>query len=400
VAFDTIVRYLRYRGLKVFYLQNITDIDDKIISRAREKRTSWKELSRKYTTAYFRDMKALKIISVDKYAPATKYIDAIQKQVKTLLKKGYAYKLKDGIYFDVSKFKDYGKLSGRTAEQAEDAVSRIDKSIGKRNRADFALWKYSKPGEPKWESEFGAGRPGWHIEDTAITETEFGPQYDIHGGARDLIFPHHEAEIAQMEAASGKKPLVRYWLHTGFLNVEGKKMSKSLKNFVTIRDALGKWDVDVIRLMFASTHYRSPTDYSEAAIKQAKENLDYIRTAIKSGKKKADTKKWTDKFVKIMDDDFNTPKVIALLLEIAKKMNKSKENLSPVIYEAGKVLGIDFKPRKEKALPSEITKLIKKREKLRKEKKWKESDKIRAELREKGIILEDKESGTRWRWEK
>ncbi|MBE0517374.1 MAG: cysteine--tRNA ligase, partial [Methanophagales archaeon] len=324
VAFDVIARYLRYKGYEVFYLQNITDIDDKIIIRAREEGVSWKELADKYTRAYLEDIAALKITSVNKYAPATQYVDAILRQVRALIEKGYAYELDDGIYYDVSQFTEYGKLSGRTVGEAEDTISRIDETIGKRTRADFCLWKRHKPGEPYWESELGRGRPGWHIEDTAITETEFGPTYDIHGGAQDLIFPHHEAEIAQMEAISGKKPMVKYWLHTGFLKVEGRKMSKSRGNFITIHEALNKWDVDTLRLMLVSTHYRSPINYSESAVEQAQGSLRYIRTATKSGKKRGDVKKWIETFVDAMDDDFNTPKVVALLLEMVKHMNKTE----------------------------------------------------------------------------
>lgn len=395
VAFDVIARYLRYKGYEVFYLQNITDIDDKIIIRAREEGVSWKELADKYTRAYLEDIAALKITSVNKYAPATQYVDAILRQVRALIEKGYAYELDDGIYYDVSQFTEYGKLSGRTVGEAEDTISRIDETIGKRTRADFCLWKRHKPGEPYWESELGRGRPGWHIEDTAITETEFGPTYDIHGGAQDLIFPHHEAEIAQMEAISGKKPMVKYWLHTGFLKVEGRKMSKSRGNFITIHEALNKWDVDTLRLMLVSTHYRSPINYSESAVEQAQGSLRYIRTATKSGKKRGDVKKWIETFVDAMDDDFNTPKVVALLLEMVKHMNKTEEDLSPAIYEIGEVLGIDF-GLEEKPLPPELMKLIKKREELRGQKRWEEADRIREEMRKKGILLKDTPEGTEW----
>ena len=242
IQFDFIVRYLRHKKFKAFYLQNITDIDDKIIQRSKEKNISWKELSKKFEEIFYEDMKSLNVNSVDRYARATDYIKEIESQVKRLIQKGYAYKIEDGYYFDLSKFKGYGKLSKRKYLEAEDSVTRIDESINKRNKGDFCLWKFSKKDEPFWESELGKGRPGWHIEDTAITEKFFGPQYDIHGGARDLIFPHHEAEIAQMESISGKKPLARYWIHTGFLNIQGSKMSKSLKNFITIREALKKYD--------------------------------------------------------------------------------------------------------------------------------------------------------------
>ncbi|HJN62425.1 MAG TPA: cysteine--tRNA ligase, partial [Candidatus Parcubacteria bacterium] len=228
LVFDMVAKYLKTQNYKVFYLQNITDIDDKIIERAKNTKKRPKEVSRFFEKEYLKDMKSLRIDSITKYARATDFIKEIQSQVKRLMKKGYAYQLKDGIYYDISKFRDYGKLSKRTVLQAEDAVSKIDEGKGKGNKGDFSLWKLSKPNEPKWKSPWGEGRPGWHIEDTAITEHFFGPQYDIHGGARDLIFPHHEAEIAQMEALSGKHPLAKHWLHSGFLTINGQKMSKSL----------------------------------------------------------------------------------------------------------------------------------------------------------------------------
>lgn len=395
VAFDVIARYLRYKGYEVFYLQNITDIDDKIINRAREEGVGWKELADTYTNAYLADVHALRITSVNNYAPATQYIGAILRQIRTLIEKGYAYELNDGIYYDVSRFTDYGKLSGRTVDEAEDTVSRIDDVIGKRNKADFCLWKFLKPLEPYWESEFGRGRPGWHIEDTAITETEFGAQYDLHGGAQDLIFPHHEAEIAQMEAVSGKKPMVKYWLHTGFLNVRGRKMSKSLGNFITIQDALKKWDVDTLRFMLLSTHYRSPINYSEAAMAQAEDSVRYIRDSAKTGTKNVDVTAWIEKFVDAMDDDFNTPRVAALLLEMAKRINKTAERLSPAIDEIGAVLGIDFRV-KERPLPPDVMALIKEREELRKQKRWAEADRIREEVKKRGVLLNDTPEGTAW----
>ena len=250
--FDLIVKYLRYLGYKVFYLQNLTDIDDKIIKRANEEKNDPLKLAKKFEEEYKKDMLSLGVDSVDKYARATDYIPEIISQVKRLINKGIAYKISDGYYFDLTKFSEYGKLAKRTALEAEDSVSRIDENKEKKNKGDFCLWKFYKPGEPFWESELGKGRPGWHIEDTAITEKEFGPQYDVHGGAVDLIFPHHEAEIAQMESISGKKPLVKYWLHTAFLNIDTKKMSKSKGNFITIRKALKKYSGEIFLLLLKS----------------------------------------------------------------------------------------------------------------------------------------------------
>ena len=266
IAFDAFVKYLKSQSYEVRYVQNITDLDDKIIARAGELGQSAETLAQNFEKEYYHDMETLGVDSVDKYARATGYIPQIISQIQRLIEKEYAYEIeKDGIYFDISKFKNYGKLSGRTSEQAEDAVSRIDESIKKRNRGDFALWKLApapalrqKSGEPKWPSPWGDGRPGWHIEDTAITETEFGAQYDIHGGARDLLFPHHESEIAQMESISGKKPLANCWMHTGFLTVNGEKMSKSLGNFITIHKFLKKPATIARRLTIASRPSRRP----------------------------------------------------------------------------------------------------------------------------------------------
>jgi cysteinyl-tRNA synthetase len=396
VAFDVIVKYLRYKGYDVFYLQNVTDIDDKIIRRANEAKIDPLKLSDKFTKEYYADMKSLRIDSVTKYAKATDHINEIIKQTRELMDKGIAYELEDGIYFDISKVSDYGKLSGRKVLEADDSVTRIDDSIGKKNKGDFCIWKFPKPGDPKWETKLGAGRPGWHIEDTAITENYFGAQYDIHGGGKDLIFPHHENEIAIMETISGKKPLVNYWFHTGFLNVEQKKMSKSLGNFITIRDALKKWGVDTLRFMFLSTHYRSPIDYSEASMDQAKSNLDKIRTSIASANKDGELGNgYLKEFEDVMNDDFNTPKVVAILLKIAKELNKTGDkSLVETLNKIGNVLSIDFQPKKHK-IPKEILALVKKREQASAKKDWELSDKIRSELAKKGYELQDKPDGTR-----
>ena len=399
VAFDIIAKYLKYKGYTVFYLQNITDIDDKIIKAARVKKEDPLKFSNYFTKEYYKDMKALKITSVSKYAKASEHIKDILSQVKSLVENNQAYELNDGLYFDLSTFKDYGKLSGRTYLEEEDAISKIDEIVGKKNKGDFCVWKFPKPSDPVWKTKLGEGRPGWHIEDTAITEHYFGPQYDVHGGAKDLIFPHHENEIAIMESISGKKPLVKYWLHTGFLNVEGRKMAKSLGNFITIREALRKWDVDTLRLMFISTHYRSPIDYSEASMAQAESNLETIRTAIEAGKKKVPIKSWIKGFEAAMDDDFDTPKVVALLLEMAKYMNKTGKDLSLAIYKIGDLLGIDFKPRKAK-IQTEIKRLIAERELARKAKDWKKADRIRQELKKKGIEIQDTPGGPKVRWAK
>ncbi|MEM5766250.1 MAG: cysteine--tRNA ligase [Candidatus Aenigmatarchaeota archaeon] len=419
IQFDMIARYLKYKGFDVFYLQNITDLDDKIIDRAKKEGVDWQTIARKFEDEYHKDMKALNVISVNKYARATDYIKEIISQVERLFKKGFAYEIEDGIYYDISKFKEYGKLSGRTALEAEDSVSRIDESVNKKNKGDFCLWKKSKPDEPKWPSPWFEGRPGWHIEDTAITEAHFGPQYDIHGGARDLIFPHHEAEIAQMEAISGKSPFVKYWLHTGFLTVNGKKMSKSLGNFVTIRDALKKYDAETIRFFFLSSHYKSPIDYNENNLEQAKKNLEKLYTTIQILKEAKKRKEVTRKemefekflmdcekdFEKFMDDDFNTPQALRCLYKLSsetnslleKQKNEINEKLSSEIIETFKKLGYIFgilqKEIEEDKVPEEVKILIEEREKAREMKDFKKADDLREKIKSFGYMVEDTKDG-------
>ncbi len=416
IAFDVICRYLKEKGYDVFYLQNITDIDDKIIKRAKEKNINWKELARRFEKEYLKDMKLLGVNSVKKYARATSHIKEIISQVGRLLKKGYAYQISDGIYYDISKFKDYGKLSRRTALMAQDAVSRIDESKEKRNKGDFCLWKFSKPDEPKWKSPWGYGRPGWHIEDTAITEKYFGAQYTIHGGARDLIFPHHEAEIAQMEAISNKKPMVKYWLHTGFLTVNRQKMSKSLKNFITINDFLKKHSPFILRFFVLKSHYRSPVDYSEKIISQIREEKEKISEFVeriencqrlkKSKERKTDIsaiiKRAKLDFEKAMDDDFNTPKAIAAIFKFINKINpflvdkkisrSEAKRILKLFNWFNKILGLPVEKKKQIKIPQEILCLVEKRERCRQQKKWKEADEIRKELNELGYTLEDIEN--------
>jgi len=433
IAFDVISKYLREKGYDVFYLQNITDVDDKIIKRAKERKMTWKKLARFFEKEYLQDMKDLKVNGVTKYARATDYIKEIISQVNRLLKRGYAYRTEDGIYYDISKFKNYGKLSKRTALMAQDAVSRIDESKKKRNKGDFCLWKFSKPEEPRWKSPWGWGRPGWHIEDTAITEKHFGPQYDAHGGARDLIFPHHEAEIAQMEAISGKKPMVKYWLHTGFLTVNGQKMSKSLGNFITIKDFLKNHSPRILRFFVLKSHYRSPINYSEKVISQIKEESKRIAEFIGRLKGIASSNKRNSgmpgdlilkakrKFEKMMDDDFNTPKAIAAIFEFINKTNYlidqnkiNKDNANDILNLFGwfdKILGIDLTKAhysiiltgvinikdkvKIKKIPKTILKLAQKRKKYRQEKNWEKADEIRKEIEKSGYLIEDTEKGTK-----
>ncbi len=421
-------------------MQNITDVDDKIIVKAREKGVTPKDLARAFETEHLKDMKKMGITSVKEYARATEYIPQIISQIKRLMEKGFAYQLPDGIYFDISKFEGYGKLSGRSALQAEDSVSRIDYSAEKKNRGDFCLWKFTDEThqglpteagaapdgtslaswrEPSWPSPFGAGRPGWHIEDTAITESFFGAQYDIHGGARDLIFPHHEAEVAQMEAISGKSPLAKYWLHTGFLTVEDQKMSKSLGNGIAIQDFLKRYTVQQLRFLIAKNLWRSPMNYSEAIMIEVRSSLERIEEFLRKVKSqttrsktdvtvqkkvKTITAATRDQFFAALADDFNTPQAFAAMFECIKEMNillshnklaaKTASDISAFFKEIDSIFGIiDTKKLKVSAIPAEITKLLNDRENYRKAAEWEKADQVRKEIEKYGYVVEDTQSG-------
>ncbi|ADZ09453.1 cysteinyl-tRNA synthetase [Methanobacterium lacus] len=421
ISFDVIVRYMKYSGYSVFYVQNITDLDDKILKRADELETSPLELARRYEEKYLRDMELLGVEHVNLYARATEHIPEIVRQIGVLVDKGYAYETDKGVYFDESKFEDFGKLSNRNLEDLN--VHRIGPDSSKRNPGDFALWKkrerISEEQEMIWDSPWGTGRPGWHIEDTAITETYFGPQYDIHGGGLDLIFPHHEAEIAQMEASSGIKPMVRYWMHTGFLNVKGEKMSKSLGNFITINELLEEYSPEVFRFFVLSTHYRSPIDFSSEILHQSSQGLNRIYKLIEkiNSELDSDTNISLDndsdyiqklaavreEFFEAMDNDFNTPAAISTIFDLIRDVNRdihesnisknSLTKLKAIIIEFGYVLGLDFsmEPENEENLEVELLDLLKYvREKLRQNKNWELSDQIRDRLNELNITLEDK----------
>ena len=435
IAFDMIAKYLRQKGYDIFYLQNVTDIDDKIIQRANELGEDPKKLARRFEKEYRADMKALGVSAVNTYARATDHIAEIINQVRRLLKKGYAYEIKgDGIYFDISKFKEYGKLSGRTTGQTKDAVSRIDESVSKRNKGDFALWKLDGSGDspstslragtvPAWPSPWGAGRPGWHIEDTAITEKFFGPQYDIHGGAQDLIFPHHEAEITQMESVSGKKPFVKYWMHTGFLTVKGEKMSKSLGNFITIRDFLEHHSPRLLRLLVAKSHYRSPIDYSEEILQQSANELQKIDEFVDRLREKSNPPAGGSKskinpkskiknsklaFERAMEDDLNTPLAISILFDLIREGNTRMDEgelskaegkeIIDFLKEIDEFFGFIFWGREKQAVPAEIKKLAEQREAYRRQGDFQEADALRAAMQKRGWAIEDTPSG--WKLKK
>ena len=415
IVFDVFVKYLRFKGFKVFYLQNITDIDDKIIARAREKGVAPKDLAIAFEKEYLKDMKALGVNSVSKYARATAHIKEIISQVKRLQEKGYAYKIEgDGIYYDISKFKRYGKLSGRTALQAEDSVSRIDYSKDKKNRGDFCIWKFKQEElEPSWKAPFGEGRPGWHIEDTAITEKFFGPQYDIHGGARDLIFPHHEAEVALMEAISGRFPLVKYWMHIGFLTVNNQKMSKSLGNFIIINDFLKRCPANYLRFFIVKNLWSSPVDYSEsilieirAAVEKIEEFLRKLKSvkSIKASKEaSSEIKKLKENFYKELEDDFNTPKAFGVMFEFINRANmlldknliseKQADEIYKFFQKIDKIFGIINFKKVNRTIPAEIKKLVKERELHRQNKEWQKADQARLQIEKQGFTVEDTKDG-------
>jgi len=404
--FDFIAKYLRYKGYDVFYLQNITDLDDKIIQRAADAHTDWKKLSEAFRVIYVDNMRQLHIDSVTEYAKATDFIPQIVSQVKRLMEKGYAYQISDGIYFEISKFAEYGKLSKRSQLQAEDAVSRIDASVEKRGANDFCLWKFSKPNEPSWETELGKGRPGWHIEDTAITEHYFGAQYDIHGGATDLIFPHHEAEITQMESVSGKSPLVNYWMHTGFLNIHDEKMSKSKGNFLTIDDALLKYDYKTLRYLFISNRYRTQINFDETSLEQAKASVTRINECVykldaeqSPEKEHALLEDLKTRVTNHLDDDFDTPQALARIFEYIKARN-SDGMAGMLTLEYFKQLNsfFDFISFDTGVVfDTHVLDLIEQREEKRKAGDYDGADKIREELKSQGIEVDDTKGGVRWK---
>lgn len=403
ISFDTIKRYLEYSGYAVFYIQNITDIDDKIINRSKESGIPAHDIARKFEKRYIEDMTKLNVTGVNLFARATDHLDEIIDQIQRLIDKGFAYESDDGVYFEIEKFEEFGKLSNRKIDELESHRELAETT--KRNEQDFALWKKrDNVDEPVFPSPWGDGRPGWHIEDTAITEYYFGEQYDVHGGGLDLIFPHHEAEITQMEAVSGKSPMVRYWLHTGFLNVNGEKMSKSLHNFITIRELLEDWDADTFRFFVLSTHYRSPIDFSKDSLHQSEKSLERIKKFysaldVEAGDVESDLEALTearDEFFNSMDDDFNTPKAIAAIFKLitATKNEELAENdkiaIKAFLDDVSQILGIDFYLEETSAGSDDLFNLISDvRADLRAAKQYELSDKIRDELINLGYEIND-----------
>ena len=416
ITFDVLRRYFEHRGYEVTFVQNFTDIDDKMIKRANAEGITVKELGDRFIKEYYQDAKSLGIRPATVHPRATEHIGEIIKLVKTLQDKGYAYEVDGDVYFDVEKDPGYGKLSGQNLDDLE-AGARIDVDDVKHNPADFALWKAQKPGEPAWESPWGMGRPGWHIECSAMSMKYLGETFDIHAGGKDLLFPHHENEVAQSECATGK-PFARYWMHNGFINIDNEKMSKSLGNFFTVRDIVKEYNPEDIRMFMLSAHYRSPVNFSRDMVAQAHASLQRLYTArdhllflLKNAQEKpltadeeallARVKEYAARFDAAMDDDLNTADAIGAIFEIVKDANVSLNEQSAkaavdsvlkTLLELTGVLGLLMK-KADDGLPEEIQQMADERAQARKEKNWKRSDELRDALAAAGYLVKDTPQG-------
>jgi len=443
VVFDSIYRYLRYRGYEVMFVRNFTDIDDKIIKKANEEGIDWKAVAEKYIKEFYIDMGRLGLEKPTFEPRASEHIPEMIRLASTLIEKGHAYQSGGDVFFSVEKFKDYGKLSKRNIEEMQ-AGARVEIDEKKKNPLDFALWKGSKPGEPFWESPWGKGRPGWHIECSVMSQKYLGETFDIHGGGKDLVFPHHENEIAQSEAATAK-PFARYWIHNGFVNINKEKMSKSLGNILTLKEIFKDWHPEVIRLFLLSHHYRSPVDFSFDSLSETKTALDRFYTTLKAiqdelaKSSRADMKKGTPapeeirsalesfqpRVEEAMDDDFNTAQALGYFYDLQRHLNsllevskeRPTEEITSMLKKAfdhfskiGGVFGLfredpaaylsEQKKEGVKKLnlsEEEILRLIEERNRARKEKNWKKADEVRNDLLSKGIVLEDTPKGTIWK---
>ena len=421
LVFDIVRRYLEYRGYRVIHVMNYTDVDDKIIVRANELGVDPFELAEGYIQEFRQNLKDLNVKEATINPRATQEIPKIIEMVSGLIDKGYAYEVNGDVYFRVARDEDYGKLSGRKLEDMI-AGSRVDVDESKENPMDFALWKAAKPGEPSWDSPWGKGRPGWHIECSAMNLAHLGAQIDIHGGGNDLIFPHHENEIAQSECFTGEKPFARYWMHNGMLQLSGEKMSKSLGNLVTINDFLAEHDGDVLRMMVLNSKYRNPLMFNDEVIAQAERSLERLHLALRpanaqnaevdeSVKEKLNEQMKATKqgFIEAMDDDFNTAGALGYLFDLVRAINQARDaglgqsDLQPaqdLLIELTEVLGLRITRQKEAGLATApfIDLLVELRNELRKEKQWTLADKVRDELLELGVVIEDGKDGTTWRW--
>lgn len=420
VVFDTIRKYLEYRGYEVKFVQNFTDIDDKMIRKANEEETTVKELGDRYIDEYYKDADGLKIKRATVNPRATEYMGKIVDFVEELVENGFAYAVDGDVYFSTKKFNNYGKLSGQNLEDLQ-AGARIKVDERKQDPMDFAIWKSAKPGEPAWDSPWGKGRPGWHIECSCMAQDILGDTIDIHGGGMDLSFPHHENEIAQSEARTGKE-FVKYWMHSAYLNVDNKKMSKSLNNFITARDALKKYNAEIIRFFMLQAHYRNQLNFSGDLLESGKASMERLYNAINNLENLLEEvtrtelndedekfveklEQYKSKYIEKMDDDFNTADAISVIFDMVRDINtnvvsnSSKalvESCLNLIRELGYPLGI-LQESTKGSLEDEIEKLIEERQKARKEKNWALSDKIRDDLKAQGIVLEDTPQGVRWK---
>ena len=414
VAFDVVARYLRSLGYRVTYVRNITDIDDKIIARANKNGEDFEALTERFTSFMHEDCRALGVLDPDVEPRATRHIGPIVSMVERLIERGAAYLGANGdVYYDVSTFPEYGALSNRRVEELRSGA-RVEIDEAKDDPLDFVLWKASKPGEPSWDSPWGPGRPGWHIECSAMSTTCLGHHFDIHGGGMDLQFPHHENEIAQSEAATGSK-FVNVWMHNGFVRIDDEKMSKSLGNFFTVRSVLQHYPAESVRCFMLSSHYRSPLNYSEGHLKQADASVRRLYTALRGfdGSAGEPDEGWLARFRAAMDDDFNTPEAVAVLFDLAHDINRARESepsraraLAGTLQALGAVLGLlDADPeawlRGESAGDGpgddEIEAMIAQRAAARARKDWVEADRVREELAAAGVVIEDGAQGTVWR---
>jgi len=434
VTWDVIRRFLEHEGYEVTHVQNFTDVDDKIINKAKEEGVSWDTICNRYIDAYFEVIDKLNVKRAHVYPRVSEHIPDIIQTVQTLIDNGYGYVIDGDVYYRVEKFKHYGELSGRALEDMM-AGARVGVDDRKENPMDFALWKAAKPGEPAWDSPWGKGRPGWHIECSTMSMKYLGKTFDFHGGGSDLIFPHHENEIAQSEGCTGCHPFVHYWLHNGFITVNEEKMSKSLGNFFTVVDILKEFAPDVVRFFIFSTHYRSPLDFSDERLTEAKRGLERLKTAqanlqeiakiisvgpdAESLAKREAVQKIRTAFMEAMEDDFNTALAISHMFALAKEINvyhqqivengkkpdgKLVDAMTKVLKEMAGIIGVlettgaaEAKTADEAAEEKEITALIAQRQEARKAKNFAQADAIRNDLAKRGIILEDTPQGVRWK---
>ncbi len=411
VVFDTLRRYLEFLGYDVKHVQNFTDVDDKIIERANEEGITGDQLTDRFINDFFATMDRLNVQRADSYPRATQEIPGIITTITTLIDKEFAYPANGDVYFRVTKSSDYGKLSHRTLDGMI-AGARIQVDENKEHPMDFVLWKSAKPGEPSWESPWGPGRPGWHIECTAMALDQLGDPLDIHGGGHDLVFPHHENEIAQSEAFTGRVPFTRYWVHNGLLQFGDDKMSKSLGNLVSAEEALNSYTADALRIYFLDSHYRSPLSYSSDGAAARERSMDRLRQALKTASPNGDSldsSSYKERFLLAMDDDLNTPQAIACLFDLAREINRASESgrstevAQNTLKDLGSILGLTFEDKTvnpvDLAAKPFIDLLVSTRQQLREAKQYDLADTIRDELTNHGITIEDKPQGSEWQYE-